>query len=324
MRFMVKQNLLQVFLVTLISLLAFTCQALADTIIAPVETGNKWGYIDQKGQFVIPAQFDLAYAFSDGLARVKIGGKFGFIDNSGQVVIPAQFNNAFDFKDGFAAINIGGKSGYVDKNGQITDHREFTVDNNELIPIQQAFPQNGMPFGYVKYGYMNHNGQIAIPLRFDSAGNFKEGLAKVGIKDQYGYIDASGQFAIPIQFDAADDFNDGVALVKKGGKLFYVDKSGQVIISSEITAQYYQVYDFCEGLARVFIKDVSDGTSLTGKYGFIDKHGQLAIPIQFEEASDFQEGLAAILISGKFGFIDKNGQLVIAAQFDRVGSWCKL
>jgi hypothetical protein len=40
---------------------------------------NKYGYINNTGEIVIKPQFDLAYAFSEGLAVVEVNGKEGFI-----------------------------------------------------------------------------------------------------------------------------------------------------------------------------------------------------------------------------------------------------
>ena len=65
--------------------------------------------------------------------------------------------------------------------------------------------------------------------------------------------------------------------------------------------------EFNEGLAAVK-KD--------GKWGFIDKNGQVAIPIQldFDEVDIFHEGLAAVEKDGKCGYIDKSGKVVIPIQ----------
>lgn len=40
----------------------------------PAKSGDKWGYIDTTGKFVINPQFDEARLFQEGLAAVEIGG----------------------------------------------------------------------------------------------------------------------------------------------------------------------------------------------------------------------------------------------------------
>jgi hypothetical protein len=54
---------------------------------APVRSGDKWGYINSKGKFIIAPQYDFAFGFDGGLAVVEKGGKYGFIDEGGKYVI---------------------------------------------------------------------------------------------------------------------------------------------------------------------------------------------------------------------------------------------
>lgn len=71
--------------------------------------------------------------------------------------------------------------------------------------------------------------------------------------------------------------------------------------------KYDKLYSFHEGLARV-CKD--------NKYGFIDKKGQEIISCKYDDADDFDGGIAIIKISGKKGGINVNGNIVIPAIFD--------
>jgi|UniRef100_A0A7V6CMF5 hypothetical protein len=49
-------------------------------------TGDKWGYIDKKGELIIPPIFDSAGSFSSGKARVKIGDQYYYIDKKGRFI----------------------------------------------------------------------------------------------------------------------------------------------------------------------------------------------------------------------------------------------
>lgn len=44
---------------------------------------DKFGYVDASGKAVIPATFDHAGAFADGLAPVEVGDRWGYIDPPG-------------------------------------------------------------------------------------------------------------------------------------------------------------------------------------------------------------------------------------------------
>ena len=67
-----------------------------------MEVDGKRGFIDTTGKMAIPAGFDVAGSFTQGLACVKIDGKWGFIDKSGELVIPCRFDNVWSFSRGQA------------------------------------------------------------------------------------------------------------------------------------------------------------------------------------------------------------------------------
>ena len=81
------------------------------------EADGGWGFVDAKGSFVIPATFEWAESFSDGLAAVK-KGRWGFIDPSGKVVIAHDFLDADPFSEGLAAVRDERGWHYVDDKGK--------------------------------------------------------------------------------------------------------------------------------------------------------------------------------------------------------------
>ncbi len=44
--------------------------------------------------------------FIDGLAKVRKGDKFGYVDKTGRFVIEARFADAEDFSEGLAAVRL--------------------------------------------------------------------------------------------------------------------------------------------------------------------------------------------------------------------------
>ena len=83
----------------------------------------KYGFVDNKGNLVVPYKFTDAHDFSGGLAAVCDNeGKWGFIDKGGNIIIPFKYDGVSwnSFQDGFALVMIGDKYGYVDKQGNDT------------------------------------------------------------------------------------------------------------------------------------------------------------------------------------------------------------
>lgn len=107
--------------------------------LAAVKTGNwangKWGFINKKGELVIPCLFDKTFPFSDGYAKVVLNGKWCFIDKEGNEKVElSQYDGSTSFHAGFAAVSLkddrddSGSYTIIDKKG------------NELLPITEGFP----------------------------------------------------------------------------------------------------------------------------------------------------------------------------------------
>jgi hypothetical protein len=208
---------------------------------------------------------------------------------------------------------------------------------NRLFPVYE----NG------KAGFIDNTGKLVIPLKFEYASDFSEGLALIKIDNKSGFINQSGKtvFFLPPIVDEAGEFADGLAAVEIGKKWGYIDTSGKVVIQPV----YDQVHQFEDGLAHVslridsVLKDAyidtkgnivigfqsfnylffSDGAAFdSNQQSFIDRKGNIAISRDYyTSGGEFSEGLAAVEISDKWGFINKNGDLIITPQFDWAGEF---
>src|SRR5258706_12737862 len=58
-----------------------------------------------------------------------------------------------------------------------------------------------------------------------------------------------------------------------------------------------------------------------GKWGFIDRTGKLIIPLQFDSANNFHEGLALVTPNKKPPFIKRSGRGEMAPHFDTLNAF---
>lgn len=98
-----------------------------------------------------------------------------------------------------------------------------------------------------KYGYVNQNGILVIPLSFDFVGDFSEGYAGVELNEKYGYIDKTGNIVIGYLYDFAGDFKEGLAAVQQNDKMGFINKTGEIVIP----LKYEFAQDFQKGMAEV-------------------------------------------------------------------------
>jgi hypothetical protein len=145
-----------------------------------------YGYIDPTGE-IIPLQYDDAFDFRGGLAAVVKDGKFGFIDKKGQNVIPHKFDNERDdqenyyFKDGLVKISLEGKYGYWNDQGKeaVKPQYDYLGDFSENLAVARQDYQ---------FGYINQKGQVAVRFKYQDAQPFSEGLAAVMLDGLWGFI----------------------------------------------------------------------------------------------------------------------------------------
>lgn len=312
----------------------------------------KYGYIDNKGDYVIKPQFKFADSFSDGLAAVKRRDTYylEFIDRSGKTIIPpssdisyisegpAPFYPRFPFNEGLHRFRSKGTFGFIGITGEVAikPRYEWAYQFSEGLAAVEV---NG------KWGYINKEDHFVIEPQFEGAYDFSEGLAGIQINGKYGYIDREGKTIIEPKFDSAYNFSEGFAWVKVNDKWGLINQNGvfvieprfddwisffrdgrlivatdnrwQVIDSNGTVVFENQQYHFCSesGFSdgMCVIKNAKD------KYGFIDKDGNLTIDCKYDYAYAFSEGLAAVEVNRKDGYIDKTGRFVIKPQFKDAG-----
>ena len=273
---------------------------------------GKWGYIDTKGDIVIPCVYTDASKFSEGLAPVWKSGtantwpsEIGFINSKGEAVIPfGKYSNAGSFHDGLAVVIANNKRGFIDKTGELVIPAIYNVTSD-------AFDEGyGIALQDKKLGYIDTEGNFAIEPQYDSANLFSEGLAAVK-KDKggkVGYIDRSGQMVIDYTFDEASDFSEGLAFVTVNGMKFFIDSQGKLKLR---IADYEKVGNFHDGRALV---------KKNGKWGAIDCEGNVVIPFEYSDFqsgaySGFQEGSLAVKKGDRWGVIDVDGNEIIPIQY---------
>jgi len=95
-------------------------------VLAPVRSGNKWGFVDRSGRVVISARFRSVTPFAGGLAAVETPDGWGYIDPSGTMVITPRFHAVGRFVGPYAIARAGyaiqrkgeGTYGFIDKTGR--------------------------------------------------------------------------------------------------------------------------------------------------------------------------------------------------------------
>ena len=271
---------------------------------------SKMGYINEKGEMVIPPQFKSAGIFINGLATVWASDPNAqsaqFIDTKGNVVYTVG-EEVFD-------------SHFY--NGYLKFHKYFP-------PSYDIAP---------KYGLYDSNFNVVLPDMYKRLGNMsKEGL----VATEYGYYNKKGELALTLNADTSDvnatneivysygDFCDGVAVInitryKKGQHTTYsvgaINTKGEWVID---TTLYRDLRSVGGGLLA-YMDTTSISNGLYPLLGLMDTHGnKLTEPI-FLDVKNFEDDnlLPAACVKyneygeySQWGYVDKTGTIRIEPQF---------
>ena len=77
-----------------------------------------FGFIDKSFNEIISPMYSRVWEFSNGLAAVEINKKIGFINEKGELIIPPKFDKVINsFRFGYAKITLNDKNYLIDKKG---------------------------------------------------------------------------------------------------------------------------------------------------------------------------------------------------------------
>lgn len=159
----------------------------------------------------------------------------------------------------------------------VTRYYYVTGDYSDgLTPVRES--------GGNKYGYVDESGEIAIPVVYDEADYFSEGLAGVMVRDadgigKCGYINTSGEVVIPLEYKTASAFGNGRAVViDTDGNWFSIDKTGA---KTQVASHDGLSSENRDHLMVVYDKDEIGN----GYYGVINTAGEVVLESVYESVS---------------------------------------
>lgn len=266
--------------------------------LAKVVKDGKYGYINKKGELVIPFIYQYADKFINNQARVMplgtdeyiyidtkgnkkaspsglfldskyVDGKnlWGFVDPQGRTVVRHKFEEAKDFSEGLARVKLNGLYFFINNlEGVRTEHYSDAAE-------------------YVSDGFIRYKPRAS---------------SINGYSPKWGFLSRSSNYSsIPPKYSEAGDFSEGLAYVGEYSSLWFgfIDKNDNKVFETKYTVSPGAL--FKDGLIPV-----SDSSR---KYAYMNRSGKLITPFKFDYAENFSEGLAVVSIGDKWGYIDKQG-----------------
>lgn len=267
--------------------------------LAIICDNDKYGYINENGEIVIPLKFDYANNFCDGLALVKVnckqmpfcgkytsgktfidtmksGGQCGVINTRGEYVVKPQYDYLSSFNRGIAVFEIEGKLKKI-THGDVwwyryRDGKHGAINKRGEVVIQPVFDgliqlENGVfiakDHNSKKWGLLSNN--TAIVGSYDVIRVLNNGLYKVNIGLNYKVV--------------LNAFNETVFDDYEEGRWGLLSVTGKQLTP----LKYTHISNFHNGRALVNVNSQYDQLSgwscIGGLWGYINEKGEEVMPL---------------------------------------------
>lgn len=302
--------------------------------LAPAVKEGKLGYINKDGEEIIYTQYDYGSYFKDGTALVVKAEKYGIINTEGEIIIPLEYDDLYNLSGDETTAKKDDDWFILNKADEVliefgNKYRTLgkIVDGMILMSVFNEEQEN-YKYGYLEFDRTSLSCIEKIPAQYHNADDFSEGLASVSLGwYQYGFIDRNGDTAIDFDYEGTYPFLGGKAIAKLNDKFIILEPNG----SAKLRLNVVEINEFYNGLAAVKLDregrwgyiDLEGKIKVTTRYskpgayserlisvnngdksGYIDKEETEIVPFEFEEANDFNEGVAAVQKDEKWGILE--------------------
>ena len=286
-------------------------------------SGKFFGYINDKGDFIIKPKYQMAYDFNEfGTAIVEKNNLTGIINSRGDYVVKPIYESISPYKEGRAVYVLNGNMGVMDERGKAITKKAYNfigdyIEGRAVIGVNN-------PDGTYYYGYIDRYGNEIVSPKFLEATEYKDGVALVKSKTkEYGLINREGRFINKYKYEYVSQYGDGALIFADSinGPFGYINKKGQVIIEPI----YKMANGFKDGLAVVSTEDVYNS-----KYGAINLKGNYVYQQIYSQINYLGEGRVALgmpigdpknIGSSIYAVGDTTGKLLTGFEYLVVGSY---
>lgn len=157
-------------------------------------------------------------------------------------------------------------------------------------------------------------------VRFESAGESLY-LLEVTLDDnstKYGFIDETGVRIIPVIYDHANVFSDGLSYVELDDRKFFIDRSGKETLD---VSEYFMASSFSFGFSvvtRIHSEDIESGFRQSFLQGIMDQSGNEVLPCEYTESGCFENGTIWAVKDGKYAIFDHLGNRITQHEYSYI------
>lgn len=266
-----------------------------------VEKSKKYGVMNQKGEQILPVQYN----------QIDITGMYLYVQNEQGTTIYDKNGAQVDMDSNVALLNTSNEKYKIKIHNQ--DKTQYGLIDHEGKQLIEE------KYNYIQYLYDNYfivsneNGKLGIiddkdeskiEINYDSLQKIQSTdliqTKRTENEKQLTQIYDKTMHQICEMQDATIVSEDNYIKIYNETETQYFSKEGKKL-------ENIQVYPN----NKLFVKVEN------AKYGFIDKEGKLVVDYVYDKALEFNEyGFAAVKKEGKWGVINEQGQEIVSPTYE--------
>lgn len=257
---------------------------------------GKYGAVNQEGTTILYPEYDNVYTGGMYLNALKDKDIFIFDLNGNKIETNEVSKTKTENANYYITIDKNNKYKVVDSKDNIIIDKDYTYI--EYLPGDYFIVERDS-----KSGIIDSNGKSVIELKYDSISRINEtDILQMETNKNIALYNLNMKEIVSMDNAIVKEVKDEKAyiLLYSDTDFKYLDKKGNILTSQNLFENN-----------SLFAKNIN------GKWGFVDKDGNLKVQNDYELVTDFNKyGFAGIKKDGKWGSINQNGEVVQEPTYD--------
>lgn len=257
---------------------------------------GKYGAVNQEGTTVLYPEYDNVYTGGMYLNALKDKDIFIFDLNGNKIETNEVSKTKTENENYYITIDKNNKYKVVDSKDNIIIDKDYTYI--EYLPGDYFIVERDS-----KSGIIDSNGKSVIELKYDSISRINEtDILQMETDKNIALYNLNMKEIVSMDNAIVKEVKNekSYILLYSDTDFKYLDKKGNILTSQNLFENN-----------TLFAKNVN------GKWGFVDKDGNLKVQNDYELVTDFNKyGFAGIKKDGKWGSINQNGEVVQEPTYD--------
>lgn len=257
---------------------------------------GKYGAVNQEGTTVLYPEYDNVYTGGMYLNALKDKDIFIFDLNGNKIETNEVSKTKTENANYYITIDKNNKYKVVDSKDNIIIDKDYTYI--EYLPGDYFIVERDS-----KSGIIDSNGKSVIELKYDSISRINEtDILQMETNKNIALYNLNMKEIVSMDNAIVKEVKDEKAyiLLYSDTDFKYLDKKGNILTSQNLFENN-----------SLFAKNIN------GKWGFVDKDGNLKVQNDYELVTDFNKyGFAGIKKDDKWGSINQNGEVVQEPTYD--------